>query len=71
MSEKKGPPASLGPIRPDELYPFRVLQSRLGWGTAALKTARDDGLRVGRYKNLHYVMGSELIRFLQSQQSGQ
>jgi len=54
----------LAPIRPDELYPLRVLKQRLGIGDAAVRAARRDGLNVQRYGNLHYVFGSDVIEFL-------
>jgi len=57
----------LGPIRPEELYPLAVLKQRLGWGDAALRRARRDGLKVTRYGNLHCIVGSDLIEFIKKQ----
>lgn len=54
----------LGPIRPDELYPVSVLKERLGWKETALRSARRDGLKVKRYGNLYFVLGSDVVEFL-------
>ena len=66
MSADKKPP-DLAPIRADEIYPLRELMRRLGWKEAALRRARRDGLRIRRYGNLFYVLGSDAVDFLSEQ----
>ena len=54
------------PIRADELLPWCALHSRLGWGPRAIAEARSRGLRVLRFANRQYILGGDIIRFLES-----
>ena len=54
-------------IRPDELLPLRALNERLGWGGRALQLARRKGLRILAFGKYRYVLGADLISFIESQ----
>ena len=53
------------PIRADELLPWVALHDRLGWGTEAVSEARRRGLRVLRFARRQYVLGRDIIEFLE------
>jgi hypothetical protein len=53
------------PIRADELLPWIALHDRLGWGTEAVSEARRRGLRVLRFARRQYVLGRDIIEFLE------
>ena len=55
---------SSGVIRPDELYELSECQRRLGWGKAAFRTARRNGLKVRYCSRRAYVMGADLISYI-------
>ena len=54
------------PIRSDELLPWRALHDRLGWSNRVLADARRRGLRVLKFGNRQYVLGRDVIAFLES-----
>jgi len=54
-------------IRPDELLPLRALNERLGWGGRALQLARRKGLRILAFGKYRYVLGADVISFIESQ----
>jgi len=54
------------PIRSDELLPWSALHTRLGWGPAARAEARRRGLRVLSYAKRQYVLGRDVIAFLEN-----
>jgi hypothetical protein len=54
-------------IWPDELLPLRALHERLGWGAKTLELARRKGLRVLAFSKYRYVLGTDLIRFIEEQ----
>jgi hypothetical protein len=57
-------------IRADELLPWACLHDRLGWGARALASARAQGLRVLRFGKWQYVLGRDVIAFLERVQTG-
>jgi len=59
-------PAELQPIQADTLYPWAALFDSLGWGAEAIAEARRRGLRVLRFARRQYVLGRDVIRFLES-----
>jgi hypothetical protein len=56
-------------VKADELLPLSALHTRLGWGARGLAAARRQGLRVLRFGRWHYVLGRDLIEFLESVQT--
>jgi len=56
--------ADFGVIRPDELYPLAAAKTRLGWGAAAMRSARRNGLAVMYAGGRGYITGSEIIRYI-------
>ena len=55
-------------IRGDELLPWSALHHRLGWGARAIATAKKRGLRVLKFGRWSYVLGRDIIAFLESVQ---
>ncbi len=53
-----------GYISAHELYTLEEFGSRLGLGTAALRSARRRGLRIGRVGRRSYVLGSDFIAYI-------
>ena len=70
LSRNEAGPRRPGPngetIRADELLPWAALHSRLGWGARALADAQARGLRVLAFAKRKYVLGRDLIGFLES-----
>ena len=62
--------AKLGPIRADELWPKPALSARLGLGEHALREMRRQGLRTIRCGRCVFVLGSDLIAFLERSGEG-
>jgi hypothetical protein len=60
------------PIRADELLPWSALHTRLGWGSRAVAEAQRRGLRVLVYAKRKYILGRDVIDFLErhGQQGG-
>jgi hypothetical protein len=54
-------------IRADEILPLVVLKQRFGWGDCSVSQAQKAGLRMLTFGSKKYVLGAELIRFLQAQ----
>jgi len=65
MSTKRPTPDPAGSIRRDELLPLKTLQRRLGWGEHAIRQARQAGLRLIRFGNGKYCLGSDLLAFFE------
>ncbi len=63
MSKKEFAPLSPAAIQADSAYDLSALK-RLGLGTAALRKARRNGLRVVRFGRKSYVLGRDLIMYL-------
>jgi hypothetical protein len=57
-----------GEIIPGRLYTLSAACSRLKWGRAAYRSAVSQGLRVLRKCGRAYLSGTELIRFIESDQ---
>jgi hypothetical protein len=57
--------APTGPIRADESYDQEEFCRRVGWGRAALTTARRDGLRAVLCGGRLYIRGSWFLDFLE------
>ena len=59
------------PIRADELLPWSALHTRLGWGSRAVAEAKRRGFCACRsYAKRQYVLGRDVIAFLESQHGG-
>ena len=52
---------SPGEIQSGSAYTLRETKARLGWGTVALRRARERGLPVRRLGRRSYILGSDLI----------
>ena len=63
MASPTGKP---GEIRADAIYTLHELQQRTGLGQAALRTARRRGLKIKRIGRRGYVLGRDLIAYLES-----
>lgn len=57
---------SPGRISADELYTLPEIQTRLGLGKRALRTARRRGLTVRRIGRRSYVLGRDLMQYVES-----
>ena len=53
-------------IRPGELYTMADTMKRLGWGRAAMRTARDKGLKVIRQGGRCFVMSDDILAYFQT-----
>lgn len=53
-----------GVIRADAAYSLEQVKARLGLGTAALRTARRKGLAVRRIGRKSFVLGRDLLQYL-------
>ena len=58
------PPESVGVISVNEAYTLDQVKSRLGIGTSALRTARHKGLQVRRIGRKSFVMGRDILAYL-------
>ena len=56
---------SPGPIEPNTLYPLEDLKARSGLGAAALRTARQQGLKVKYAGGRGYVLGRSFIDWVE------
>jgi len=63
-SQPSEDPAPGGVISADAAYSLEQLRDRLGLGTAALRTARRKGLIVRRIGRRSFVMGRDLLQYL-------
>ncbi len=62
--QQKEQSAPGGVISADAAYSLEQVKFRLGLGTAALRTARRKGLVVRRIGRRSFVMGRDLLEFL-------
>lgn len=53
-----------GVILADACYSLDQVKSRLGLGTAALRTARRNGLIVRRFGRKSFVLGTDLLDYI-------
>lgn len=53
-------------LREDEIVPLPELTKRLGLGPAALRAARRQGLKVRRIGRRKFVLGRDLVAFLET-----
>jgi len=58
--------ASLGPIEPHILYPLEDLKARSGMGSAAMRTARRQGLTVKYAGGRGYILGRHFIEYVEA-----
>ena len=58
------PPPARGSIRADELLLFAEAARRLGWCAKSRRFAQQRGLRVIRFGRWQYVLGRDVIAFL-------
>lgn len=56
---------SVGEIKADAMYTLEELRSRTGLGLAALRTARRSGLKVRRVGRRGYVLGKDLMAYVE------
>jgi hypothetical protein len=56
----------LGPVEPGILYPVDDLKARTGFGTAALREARRNGLRVKYAGGRAYIKGEWFIDYIEA-----
>jgi hypothetical protein len=57
--------AAEGSIRPDVLYTVARVKSEIGWGQSTLREARDNGLRVIKAHGRLFILGQDLIDYLE------
>lgn len=57
--------ASPGYISSDQLYTLEEIRARLGLGTAALRTARRKGLKVRRVGRRGFVLGRDVMNYVE------
>lgn len=55
---------TLGPIESGTVYPLPDFKARSGLGTAALRTARRDGLVVKYIGGRAYIRGEDFLSFI-------
>ena len=58
-------PNSVGVISANAAYSLDQVKARLGLGTAALRTARRKGLIVRRVGRKSFVLGKDLLNYLE------
>jgi len=56
----------LGEIRGDSVYTLDEIKKRLGLGIAAMRSARRQGLRVRRVGRRAFVLGRDVVAFLEA-----
>ena len=56
----------MGVIRADEAYRLSEACRRLGFGEHSLRRARRAGLKTRRFGRSKFVLGADIIRFLES-----
>jgi hypothetical protein len=57
---------SLRTVREDEIVPLPELAKRLGLGQSAVRAARRQGLKVRRIGRRKFILGRDLVAFLES-----
>lgn len=55
---------TLEPVRPATLYPLPIFQTITGLGDHAMRTARNNGLRVRRLGGRAYVWSGDFFEYL-------
>jgi hypothetical protein len=55
-----------GVIRADAAYSLEQLKSRLGLGTAAIRTARRNGLIIRRVGRKSFALGKDILAYLEN-----
>ena len=63
-------PVSPGVISTLEVYRIDEAKRRLGWTDSALRAAKRRGLKVLASGKRRYVTGTEILRFLESENGG-
>jgi hypothetical protein len=58
-----------GVIRRDETYCLREFLSRVGWGRAGLRAAKERGLEVVQSGKRCFIRGEDWFAFLESEKS--
>lgn len=61
-----GPDGAVQAIREDEIIPLPELAKRLGLGQSAMRAARRQGLKVRRIGRRKFILGRDLVTFLES-----
>ncbi len=61
--------SKLGEIQPEVMYPLSDFQERSGLGKAAMREARQKGLKVRRVGRRHYVLGKDFIAYVEEHAS--
>ena len=61
-----GPNGAVQAIREDEIIPLPELAKRLGLGQSAMRAARRQGLKVRRIGRRKFILGRDLVAFLES-----
>ncbi len=56
---------SVGEVKADSIYTLEEIQARLGLGLAALRTARRHGLKVRRIGRRGYVLGRDVMDYVE------
>ncbi len=66
QSKQEGAPRAL---HENEIVPLPELAKRLGLGPSALRAARRQGLKVRRIGRRKFILGRDLVAFLESRPS--
>ena len=67
-SETRAQPTYPGVVSVHELYTLDEVRRRLRWTESAMRAARRRGLRMLSSGKRKYVLGSDIVRFLESEQ---
>ena len=65
-SRHKADPTPLPPIMPGAAYPLSEFRRITKLGTAALRTARKNGLKVRRVGGRGFILGDDFVEFLKN-----
>jgi hypothetical protein len=69
-AKKKRPRRRLNSILVDAIYPIAEVKRRLGWTDSALRGAKNRGLKVHYSGKRGYLLGRELLRFIEADSNG-
>ena len=64
MTLEKNQTAPEGVIVPDRLYSFKAFERTTGWGRAAMREARKNGLEVRYIGRTGYILGQTFIDYV-------
>lgn len=64
MRQKQNVQHTLTPIEDTKSYPEPAFKAAVGWGRAALRAARDQGLVVVKIAGRNYIRGKDFSDFL-------